>query len=176
MHSRLTATAALVCACAFTALPVQARNALEWQSVVKQSPLGLVQAVDKALSTVPGRVVEAQLDDGDGAGPRYEIEVVTAQGESVELYVHAGNGQATVHKRNGKADRKDVSRLHQAQITLSQAIAAALQRAPGTVLEASLDSDWGRVSFSVDVLTPDAQLLEVKVDATNGQVTRVKRD
>lgn len=69
------------------------------------------------------------------------------------------------------------SRLAQARISLSQAIAAAEAHHPGSrAVQAELDSQPGQVVFDVDVLDPQQQLHEVRIDAGNGQVIRSQRD
>jgi uncharacterized membrane protein YkoI len=125
---------------------------------------------------VPGKAIEAQLDDGDGMGPRYEIEIITPAGDSVEVWVNALTGQAAQHKNDGAAKRKDRQRLEKAKSTIEQAIQAATKHTPGKAVSAELDSHWGRTTYQIDVLQADGVLMEVKIDAVGGEVIRAKKD
>lgn len=173
-----TRTAAIVLAlsCATAALPAAAKSVAEWQAVTSQAKLPLEQAITRATQAVPGKAIEAQLDSGDGMGPRYEIEVITPAGESVEVWVNATTGQAAQHKNDGAAKRKDRKRLEEARSTLEQAIQAATAHTPGKAVSAELDAHWGKTSYQIEVLQADGVLMEVKIDAVDGKVIRAKRD
>ncbi len=171
-----TAAIILALSCATATLPVAAKSVAEWQAITSQAQLALDQAITRATQAVPGKAIEAQLDDGDGSGPRYEIEIITPAGESVEVWVNAITGQAARHKDDGAAKRKDRQRLEKARSTIEQAIQMALKHTPGKAVSAELDSHWGRTSYQVDVLQADGVLMEVKVDAVGGEVIRAKRD
>ncbi len=153
-----------------------AKSGAEWLQLTAQSKLSLIQAIDNATRAVPGSVIEAELDKGDQAGARYELEVITPNGESVEVWVNAVTGQATPYKNDGKAKRKDLQRLESAKASLPQAIQSATTHTPGTAVSAELDNHWGTTSYQVNVLQADGVLMEVKVDAADGRVIRAKRD
>nr|WP_289241160.1 PepSY domain-containing protein [Delftia sp.] len=122
---------ALALTCATAALPAAAKSVAEWQTITSQAKIPLEQAITRATQAVPGKAIEAQLDDGDGTGPRYEIEVITPAGDSVEVWVNAITGQAAQHKNDGAAKRKDRQRLEKAKSTIEQAIQAATRHTPG---------------------------------------------
>jgi uncharacterized membrane protein YkoI len=175
--SKIQAAALLLAlSCATAALPAAARSVAEWQAVTAQAQIPLDQAITRATQAVPGKAIEAQLDDGDGMGPRYEIEVITPAGDSVEVWVNAVTGQAAQHKNDGAAKRKDRKRADEARSTLEQAIQAATAHTPGKAVSAELDSHWGKTTYQIDVLQADGVLMEVKIDALDGKVIRAKRD
>ncbi len=156
--------------------PVWAKdNVAEVQAMVAQTKITLAQAVEAALAAVPGKAIEAQLDDDKGVA-RYEVEIITPQGHSVEVWVNATTGAAVQHEDDGPAKRKHRQRLEASKITLLQAMAAAQKHTPGTVVDAELGSDWGQEVFAVDVLTAKGQRMEVKVSPADGQVLRSKPD
>ena len=155
---------------------VSAKSGAQWQQLTAQSKLSLVLAIDSATRAVPGTVIEAELDEGDQAGARYEMEVITPNGDSVEVWVNAVTGQAAQHKNDGKAKRKDLQRLEAAKASLPQAIQSATTHTPGTAVSAELDNHWGTTSYQVNVLQADGVLMEVKVDAADGRMIRAKRD
>jgi len=138
--------------------------------------VNLEQAIQHAVQAVPGTVLEIELDDGDGQGVRYEADVLTPSGESVEVWVDGVSGQAHVHERNSNAKRKDKERAQAAKIDMRQAVQAAIAHTPGKAVKAELDNHWGTVSYQVDVMQPDSSIQELKIDASNAQVLRAKKD
>lgn len=166
----LTATAA-----AFT-LGAQADTPAQWQALTSNLQVTMEQAITKATETVPGKVYEIELDDGDGAGVRYEAQILTPAGDSVEVWVNAASGQASQHENDGKAKRKDVKRAQEAQIDIMHAVQAATVHTPGKAVKAELDSHWGKTTYQIDVLQADHTVMEVKLDAVEGKVIRAKRD
>lgn len=166
----------LVLALAHASLTAQAASPAQWQALSSQVQVHLEQAIGHATQAVPGQVLDIELDDGDGAGPRYEAQVLTPAGDSVEVWVHGTNGQAVQHEHDGKAKRKDVQRAQAAKISISQAVQAALAHTPGKAVKAELDSHWGTTTYQVDVLQADHTVMEVKLDATDGKVIRARLD
>lgn len=148
----------------------------QWQAMRQQWNISLEQAVQNATRAVPGDVIEVELEPSKSAGARYEVQVLTPAGESVEVWVDAASGQARPHAQDGKAKRKDLERLQQARINLTQAVQAAQTHTPGQAVKAELDNHWGTTTYQVDVLQPDNTVMEIKVDAANGQILRAKKD
>lgn len=153
-----------------------AKSPAQWQQLTAQSKLSLGQAVERAIQAVPGNAIGAELEAADQAGARYEVEVITPNGESVEVWVDASTGQTALHPNDGKAKHKDLQRLEDAKASMQQAIRAATAHTPGTAVGAELDRHWGTTSYQVDVLQADGVLMEVKVDAADARVLRAKRD
>lgn len=170
---RMTAIAVAAASCCSFAM---AKSAAEWQQLVQQSRITLPQALEHATKTVPGTVLDASLDDGDQAPPRYEVEVLNAAGENVEVWVDAATGAATLHKNEGPAKNKDKKRVQNAKTSMTQAIQAAINHTPGTPVSAELDDHWGKTSYQVDVLQANGGLMEVKINAADGSVLRAKPD
>ena len=56
---------ALALTCATAALPAAAKSVAEWQTITSQAKIPLEQAITRATQAVPGKAIEAQLDDGD---------------------------------------------------------------------------------------------------------------
>lgn len=180
MHSFRVVTLSAVLSLSAVAAPVFAKTGAQWQAISSQAALTLEQAIDKAAQTVPGKALEAELDQDShgqqGAGLHYEVKLLTPANEEVDVHVNAVNGEAALYKNKGKAKNKDVKRAQEAKISLSQAIAAATAHTAGKALEADLDSDWGKVSYSVKVLQADGTVMKLKLDALSGQVTGSKKD
>lgn len=161
---------------ATASLAAQAASPAQWQALTSQVQVKLEQAIDNATQAVAGQVVDIELDDGDGAGPRYEAQVLTPAGDSVEVWVNSANGQAAQHAQDGKGKRKDIERAQTAKISITQAVQAALAHTPGKAVKAELDSHWGQTVYKVDVLQADHTVMEVKLNAADGTIIRARLD
>lgn len=175
--TRLTHTRTLLAVAATClALGAYAKSPAQWQALTAALKVNAEQAIGHATQAVPGKVIDVELDDGDGAGVRYEVTVLTPQHDSVEVWVDGSSGQARTHQNDGKAKRKDLDRAQAAKIDIVQAIQAATRHTAGQAVKAELDSHWGTVSYQVDVLQADHTVMEVKLDAADGKVLRAKPD
>ena len=47
---------------------------------------------------------------------------------------------------------------------------------PGQVLETEFDREWFRYYYELTVLTNDGYLLEIEIDAENGEIIEVERE
>ena len=65
-----------------------------------------------------------------------------------------------------------------AKITEEQAIKTAMEKVPGTVVEAELEKKHGKTVWEVEILGADGKVTEVHIDAANGTVidTEAKKD
>lgn len=54
--------------------------------------LPLVRIIEIALHRVPGEIIEVELDDDDDDEPEYELEILTADGRSIEMKISARRG------------------------------------------------------------------------------------
>ena len=178
MKSRFLSTLApiaLAASLSFAVPAAFAKSPAEWQAIASKATVSLDQAIAKAAEAGKGTVIDIELDDGDGAGPRFESKVATPAGETLEIWVNAATGEATLHKQKGKTDSKDAKRIKDAKITVAQAVESALKATPGTPIAAELDSDWGKTSYQVEVLQQDGTVKKVKIDAADGSHTRSKK-
>ncbi|RMX04790.1 peptidase [Corticibacter populi] len=157
------------------AAPALADSPDEVRARLSSASLSLPQAIEKGLEAAPGKVIDIDLDRDDGV-VRYELEIITAQQENIEVHVNAATGAIDQFKNDGKASRKDLSRLEEARIDITQAIDAAVKNTPGTPFSAQLDSHWGKTSYEVDILQADGRIFEVKIDAADGSILRTKQD
>lgn len=57
-----------------------------------------------------------------------------------------------------------------AKITFKQALQAALEKSPGSVIKAELEVEDGNLMYSFEVVGADQKITEVEIDAGNGQV------
>jgi uncharacterized membrane protein YkoI len=62
------------------------------------------------------------------------------------------------------------------KITMAQARATALKKAPGTVKSEELENEKGKWIYSFDIATSKTGVTEVNVDAMNGKVVDVQHE
>lgn len=64
-----------------------------------------------------------------------------------------------------------------AKVTVEQAIKTAVEKVPGTVVEAELEKKHGKTVWEVEVFGADGSVTEVHIDAATGTVidTEVKK-
>ena len=167
---------ALAAALSLGSVAVMAKSPAQWQAIVSQSKVSLDQAMEKAAQAVAGKVIDIELETGDGTAPRYEADVVTPAGQRVVVWVNATTGDAAEHQQKGKAKSKDLKHMSDAKITIAQAVEAALKSTSGTAIAAELDSNWGKASYDVKVLQADGTVMKVKIDAVDSSVIRTKKD
>jgi uncharacterized membrane protein YkoI len=83
-------------------------------------------------------------------------------------------GTASSDDNEGKA--ADLAK--DAKVTIEQAIKTAVEKVPGTVVEAELEKKHGKTVWEVEVLGTDGSVTEVHIDAGAGTVidTEAKKD
>jgi uncharacterized membrane protein YkoI len=70
-----------------------------------------------------------------------------------------------------KDEEGDVTALAKdATVTIEQAIKTAVEKVPGTVVEAELEKKHGKTVWEVEVLGADGKVTEVHIDAATGTV------
>ena len=62
------------------------------------------------------------------------------------------------------------------KITMEQARAIALKKAPGTIKSAELENEHGKLIYSFDIATSPKAITEVNVDALNGKIVAVQHE
>ena len=65
-----------------------------------------------------------------------------------------------------------------AKVTIEQAIKSAVEKAPGTVVEAELEKKHGKTVWEVEVVGSDGNVTEVHIDAATGTIidTEAKKE
>ena len=62
------------------------------------------------------------------------------------------------------------------KITMAQARATALKKAPGKVTSEELENEKGKLIYSFDIATSKSGVTEVNVDAMNGKIVAVQHE
>src|SRR6266568_9472986 len=62
------------------------------------------------------------------------------------------------------------------KITMAQARATALKKAPGRVKSEELENEHGKLIYSFDIATSKSGITEVNVDAMNGKIVAVQHE
>lgn len=82
----------------------------------------------------------------------------------------------------GKKDKEEDARVtdlvKDAKVTIDQAIKTAMEKSPGTIVEAELEKKHGKTVWEVEVVGADGNVTEVHIDADSGEVidTEMKKD
>lgn len=73
---------------------------------------------------------------------------------------------------------KVVDLVKDAKVTIDQAIKTALEKVPGTAVEAELEKKHGKTVWEVEIVGADGNVTEVHIDAATGTVidTEAKKE
>ena len=78
-------------------------------------------------------------------------------------------GSSTVVWSDDK-EGKVADLVKDAKVTAEQAIKTAMEKVPGTVVEAELEKKHGKTVWEVEILGADGKVTEVHIDAADGTV------
>src|SRR5690625_3648249 len=133
-------------------------------------PVPAEDAWDIALeATGGGEVRSIEIDHDDGIW-EWEIEI-QLDGEEHELDIDATTGEVTDHDREADDDREPAVDIT-SPMTYQEAIEIALGEQDGRVEGWELDSDDGRIEYTIDIEREDGEDVEVEVDVETGE-TRI---
>ena len=137
----------------------------EGSELAAEATVSVEDAIAIAQAANAGAVGDVELErSGDVLA--YEIEV-----GGRDIYVDAQSGEMLSAEPEDRDDSDADSALGEPAISVEQAIAAAQMAASGAVGEVDLESELGRLVYSVEIGN-----LEVVVDATDGSVLSTEQD
>jgi hypothetical protein len=117
------------------------------------------EAIERALNAIPGKVIEAEMDDGI-----YEIYVLSEEGWVSEVYVDPWNGSILKIKSKHRRSPEPHSRYLNAE-DVRELVEKRLSNNPNLKIG---DISEGSTYFKVSVLTHDDTLVdELIVDKKN---------
>ena len=119
----------------------------------------ILEALKTATELVPGRVVEAELED-EGDIIFYEIEIISSDGMVVEVQVDANSGQIIKQAREGEI----------AYITVEEAIETATEFLRWHVVEIELEEEDDKAVYEIELVNNIGDTQEIQVDALSGKV------
>jgi uncharacterized membrane protein YkoI len=119
----------------------------------------MVEALKIATELVPGRVVEAELEDEEDM-TFFEIEIISSEGIVVEVQVDANSGQIIKQAREGEV----------AYITVEEAIKSATEFLRWHVVEIELEEEDGKAVYEIKLVNNLGDAQEVEIDALSGKV------
>jgi len=119
----------------------------------------ILEALKTATELVPGRVVEAELED-EGDIIFYEIEIISSDGMVVEVQVDANSGQIIKQAREGEV----------AYITVEEAIKTATEFFRWHVIEIELEEEDDKAVYEIELVNNIGDTQEIQVDALSGKV------
>ena len=120
-----------------------------------------------------GTVINTKLKN-DHQRLVYEVKLMPANGDKAEVKVDATTGDVLKVKIE-KEDKRAFENLSTA-MSVENAKKIALQNVSGTVTKTELDDHHNRLVFEFEIMTDQGREAEVKVDATTGEVLKVKFD
>ena len=87
-------------------------------------------------------------------------------------------GCAHMHRHHEQCEIKEkVHVAGEAKVLADQAIQTALQKVPGTVVEAELEEEKDhKVKWEIEIVTTEGKLMEVEIDANTGEVLKVEEE
>ena|GEM_PF-916777 len=136
---------------------------------IDKTVIDMKKAIQIALNEFPGTVYEAEIDREDGRLV-YEIEIYD-NGEKAELDIDAYTGEITsieIKKKN-----KKIIASAKAVITMEKAIQIALNEFPGTVYEAELDREDGRLIYEIEIKA-NGEEADFDIDAFTGEIISIE--
>ncbi|WP_371787392.1 PepSY domain-containing protein [Streptomyces albidoflavus] len=133
-----------------------------------------------AVAVIGGGAAAVAVSSGDDApataSPADRVSLVSGQ----ESTAPADRDDDLDDQRDDKDDQDDQrgdkgAAADPGNVTVAQAVAAALNHTSGTVLSADLDDDGDR-RWEVEVATGGSTVHEIEVDSTTGKVVRTETD
>ena len=114
---------------------------------------------------------EFGIQDGD---PRYEFEILTADGRETEVECSASTGKIVeVEWENEHMDLDAF--LANAKVSPGEARKTALRAIPGRIVGMDLETtSTGQMSYEFEVRTDDGKNMDIEVDAMTGKVTETE--
>lgn len=119
----------------------------------------MLEALKTATELVPGRVVEAELEDEEDI-IFYEIEIISSDGMIVEVQVDANSGQIIKQAREGEV----------AYISVEEAIKTAKEFLRWHVVEIELEEEDGKAVYEIELVNTLGDTQEIEVEALSGKV------
>ncbi|MFI8295533.1 PepSY domain-containing protein [Streptomyces nigra] len=137
----------------------------------------IVLATVAAAALIGGGTVAAYAGSGDdGASPRQSDVRVADDRDDAPKGDTDDRDDAQDDRDDARDDREEAAaQARGADVTAAEAIAAALERTPGTAVSAELDDDGSRV-WEVTVVKADGSEHDVRVSAGDGKVLSDRRD
>ena len=108
------------------------------------------------------------------SGYVYEIEV-KSEGIEYDLDIDAKTGEV-LRTENDDDDRFEKSNVSNKNvITVEEAVAIAMKQAKGTVTEAELDDDDGRLHYDLEIEDGTYEY-EFEIDAITGEIIKFEKE
>ncbi|MFJ7051679.1 PepSY domain-containing protein [Streptomyces albidoflavus] len=145
-----------------------------------------------AVAVIGGGAAAVAVSSGDDApataSPADRVSLVSGQESTAPADRDDDRDDQRDDKDDDRDDRRDDAKDDQddqrgdkgaaadpGNVTVAQAVAAALNHTSGTVLSADLDDDGDR-RWEVEVATGGSTVHEIEVDSTTGKVVRTETD
>ena len=121
--------------------------------------ISMLEALKIANEVVPGRVVEAELEEEEEV-LLYEIEIISNDGMIVEVQVDANSGHIIKQATEGEV----------AYISVEEAINKAMEFLRWHVQEIELEEEDGKAVYEMELKNNLGDTQELEIDALSGKV------
>ncbi len=136
--------------------------ASEQESVRRAVESGRLKPLSEIIAQVqaryPGRILEVELDYGRDRRRVYEIELLSPQGNKLEVQIDAATGQFL---------EPESPSAQTAHIALGELLRHALRQWPGRLVEVKLEQGH----YAADILREDGSQVRVLLNPDSGEVT-----
>lgn len=135
------------------------------------------EAKESALKAVKeGQVTKIYLEEELGE-KKYEVEIVH-QNTEYDVNVEALTGKVMKIDQDFRDDYDDDYTFQKTspKLSIDEAKEKALAKVKGTVIEVSMDDDYNKFIYDIEIQTADYHEAEVSVDATTGEILTVEID
>jgi uncharacterized membrane protein YkoI len=122
-------------------------------------------AVEAAVQAVAGAAA-FELDYSDD-NQSWEVDLIHVDAEW-EVTVSPDGSEVLLEQESGAAEPENADALEQAEISMAEAIAAALEEESGNVDEVGLEDEDGQPVWEVEVESGDGSSTDVRIDAMTG--------
>ena len=129
------------------------------QSEGAATRITMLEALKIANEVVPGRVVEAELEDEEEV-LFYEIEIISNDGMVVEVQVDANKGHIIKQAKEGEV----------AYISVEEAINRAMEFLRWHVQEIELEEEDGKAVYEMELMNNLGDTQKLEIDALSGKV------
>lgn len=88
----------------------------------------------------------------------------------------AGNNEKMITNGTIRMQQEETTYPGLATITMTQAKDIVLSNFQGEILKIELEDENGFLVYSVEIVTPEKMIEDIKVDAGNGEILRMEKD
>jgi uncharacterized membrane protein YkoI len=155
--------------------PASALSAKEL-SALQEAKVTLQEAIATAQQQVPsGRVIDADIGTVKGGKISYAIKILKDGEHLVRVDPQSGVVVSKSSRVISPKDWKDMARVEEAKVTMTEAVAIADSKLPGgRIASAGVKEERGKVRYQIDIITDGVHVVEI--DPEDGRVLKIAKE